>query len=71
MDPPSNEEPEYIRLCKNAKFKKILRLLHHIDKSVNMGGQFRDSKVLEIRILSVDTNWRGKGVAKTLIEKSM
>lgn len=71
MDPSSNEEPEYIRLCKNAKFKKILRLLHHIDKGVNTDGQFRDSNILEIRILSVDTNWRGKGVAKTLIEKTV
>lgn len=71
MNPPSKEEPEYIRLCKNEKFKKILRLLHYIDKDVNRGGQFRDSNVLEIRIISVDTNWRGKGVAKNLIEKTM
>jgi len=70
MDPPSNEEPEHIRLCKNAKFKKILKLLYHIDKGVNMSGQFQDSKVLEIRIISVDINWRGKGVAKTLMEKT-
>ncbi|XP_011632927.1 dopamine N-acetyltransferase-like isoform X2 [Pogonomyrmex barbatus] len=71
MEPSSNEEPEYIRLCKNTKFKKILRLLYHIDKNVNKGGQYRDSNVLEIRILSVDTNWRGKGVAKNLIEKTI
>lgn len=69
MAPLSNEEPEYIRLCKNAKFKKILKLLHQLDKGVIVGGQFRDSNVLEIRIVSVDTNWRGKGVAKALIEK--
>ncbi|KMR04593.1 dopamine n-acetyltransferase isoformx1 [Lasius niger] len=71
IDPPSDEEPEYIESCKNAKFKKILRLLHHIDKSVNVDGQFRDLNVLEIKIISVDTNWRGKGVGKTLIEKAI
>jgi len=71
MDPPSNEEPEHIQLCKNAKFKKILRLLHHVDKGVNISGQFQDSKVLEIKIISVDINWRGKGVAKTLMEKTV
>ncbi|KAL0106029.1 hypothetical protein PUN28_016032 [Cardiocondyla obscurior] len=71
MDPPSNEEPEYIQLCKNAKFKKILRLLHHVDKNVNKDGRFQDANVLEIRIISVDTNWRGKGVAKTLMEKTI
>ncbi|XP_050445994.1 arylalkylamine N-acetyltransferase 1-like isoform X2 [Cataglyphis hispanica] len=70
-DPPSDEEPEYIKSCKNPKFKKILKLLHHIDKSVNVNGQFRDLNVLEIKILSVNTNWRGKGIAKALIEKAM
>lgn len=71
MDNPlSNEEPEYIRSCKNTKFKKILRLLHHLDKSVNMDGRFRDSKILEVRIISVDTNWRGRGVGTTLMGKT-
>lgn len=67
----SNEEPEHIRLCKNSKFKKILKLLHHVDKSVNLGEQFRDSNILDIKIISVDTNWRGKGVGKALMEKTM
>lgn len=71
MGPPPIEEPEYIRSCKNAKFKKILKLLHYIDKNVNVAERFRDLNVLEIRILSVDTNWRGKGIGKALIEKSM
>ncbi|KYN39137.1 hypothetical protein ALC56_06563 [Trachymyrmex septentrionalis] len=71
MDNPlSNEEPEYIRSCKNAKFKKILRLLHHLDKSVNMGGRFRDLNILEVRIISVDTNWRGRGVGTILMGKT-
>lgn len=71
MDPPSNEEPEYIRSCANAKFKKILRLLHYVDKRVNVGGQFRDLSIMEIRIISVDANWRGQGIAKALIEKTV
>ncbi|XP_011341168.1 dopamine N-acetyltransferase isoform X2 [Ooceraea biroi] len=71
MGPPPVEEPEYIRSCKNAKFKEILKLLHYIDKNVNVGERFRDLSVLEIRIISVDTNWRGKGIAKGLIDKSM
>ncbi|XP_032677783.1 dopamine N-acetyltransferase-like isoform X2 [Odontomachus brunneus] len=71
MDPPSNEEPEYISSCTNPKFKKILRLLHYVDKKVNVGGQFRDLNIMEIRIISVDTNWRGQGIAKALVEKSV
>ncbi|KAI4495724.1 hypothetical protein M0802_008347 [Mischocyttarus mexicanus] len=70
MDPYQEEEPEYIKNCENYKFKKILRFLHHVDKKVNADGKFRDQNILEIRIISVDTNWRGKGIAKTLIEKA-
>lgn len=65
------EEPEYITNCKNPKFKKILRLLRHVDKRVNANGQYRGLNVMEIRIISVDSNWRGKGVAKGLMEKSI
>jgi len=54
-----------------VKFKKILKLLHHVDKSVNLGEQFPDSNILEIKIISVDTNWRGKGVGKALMGKTM
>ncbi|KAH0944768.1 hypothetical protein HN011_009652 [Eciton burchellii] len=71
MGPPPPEEAEYVHSCKNAKFKKILKLLHHIDKNVNTGERFRDLNVLELRIISVNTNWRGKGIGKALIEKSM
>ncbi|GAB1866855.1 N-acetyltransferase domain-containing protein [Camponotus japonicus] len=70
-EPPPEEEPEYIESCKNAKFKKILRLLHYVDKNVNVSGRFQDLNVLEIKIISVNTNWRGKGVAKALIEKTL
>jgi len=71
MGPPPPEEAEYIDSCKNAKFKKILKLLHYIDKNVNTDERFGDLNVLELRIISVNTNWRGKGIGKALIEKSM
>lgn len=70
MDLPSIEEPEYIRSCTNPKFKKILRLLRYVDKRVNADGQFRDLNIMEVRIISVDTNCRGQGIAKTLLEKT-
>jgi len=71
MGPPPAEEADYIRSCKNAKFRKILKLLLYIDKNVNAGDRFRDLNVLELRIMSVNTNWRGKGIGKALIEKSV
>ncbi|KZC05043.1 Dopamine N-acetyltransferase [Dufourea novaeangliae] len=70
MEPASEEEPEYITTCKNPKFQKILRLLHHVDRNVTRDGQFRGLNVLEVRIISVDTNWRGKGIGKALMEKT-
>lgn len=69
-EPCEEEEPDYIENCENLKFRKILRFLHYIDKRVNADGKFRDQNILEIRIISVDTNWRGKGIAKALIEKT-
>lgn len=64
------DEPEYIINCENYKFRKILRLLHYVDRQVNATGKFKNQNILEIRIISVDTNWRGKGVAKALMEKA-
>ncbi|XP_076639345.1 arylalkylamine N-acetyltransferase 1 isoform X1 [Colletes latitarsis] len=71
MDPPSDEEPEYVTACENPKFKKILRLLRYVDKNVNSDGQYRGLSILEIRIISVDLSWRGKGIGKALIEKTI
>lgn len=71
MEPSTEDDPEYIVTCKNPKFKKILRLLNYVDRNVNQDGQYRELSTLEIRIISVDTNWRGKGIAKALLEKTM
>ncbi|XP_046824196.1 arylalkylamine N-acetyltransferase 1-like isoform X1 [Vespa crabro] len=70
LEPCEEDEPDYIENCENLKFRKILRFLHYIDKRVNVG-KFQDQNILEIRIISVDTNWRGKGIAKALIEKTI
>lgn len=71
MDPPSDEEPQFISRCRNPKFKKILKLLHHVDQKVNCDENFRGLDVLEIKIISVDCDWRGRGVAKALVEKTL
>ncbi|XP_054015128.1 arylalkylamine N-acetyltransferase 1-like isoform X2 [Hylaeus anthracinus] len=70
-EPPSKEEPEYITNCENPKFKKILRLLRYVDQNVNRDERYRGMNVLEIRIISVDSSWRGKGIGKALIEKAI
>ncbi|CAD1478623.1 unnamed protein product, partial [Heterotrigona itama] len=46
-------------------------LLNYVDRNVNRDGKFRGLNILEIKIISVDSNWRGKGIAKELVEKSL
>lgn len=58
--------------CKNEKFAKILSLLDHVEKKVDIFGNYPDAdKVLIIKIISVDTNCRGRGIAKLLCDKAM
>lgn len=71
MSPPCDEEPDYVTNCKNPKFKKIVKLLHLVDKFSNVAGRYPNKKVMEIKIISVDSNWRGKGVSKMLFDKSL
>lgn len=70
MEPPKDDEPEYITNCANPKFKKILKLLSHVDKEANLSKKFPDQRILELRIISVDGAWRGRGVARALVEKT-
>ncbi|XP_011296840.1 dopamine N-acetyltransferase isoform X2 [Fopius arisanus] len=65
------DEPDYIKSCENAKFKKILKLLHHVDQKVDIMNRYPDKKIMDIRIISVDSNWRGQGVAAVLFEKTI
>ncbi|XP_043591113.1 arylalkylamine N-acetyltransferase 1-like isoform X2 [Bombus pyrosoma] len=71
MDRSSNEEPQFIARCRNPKFKKILKLLHYVDQNVNCDDKFQGLDILEIKIISVDSNWRGKGVGKALLERTL
>ncbi|XP_015112260.1 dopamine N-acetyltransferase isoform X2 [Diachasma alloeum] len=70
-EPPEEEEPDYINTCANPKFKKILKLLHHVDKEVDIINRYPGKKIMDIRIISVDSNWRGQGVAAALFEKTI
>ncbi|XP_063978800.1 arylalkylamine N-acetyltransferase 1-like isoform X2 [Diachasmimorpha longicaudata] len=69
--PEEEEEPDYIKACENAKFKKILKLLHHVDQEVDVLKRYPEKKIMDIRIISVDSNWRGQGVAAALFEKTI
>lgn len=59
--------------CHHEKFAKILRLLNYCAKITQPIFQARfpgSNKVLNVRVLSTDTTWRGHGIAGALITES-
>lgn len=70
---PAEEEvePDYIKNCNSLKFKKILKLLHYVDQKADLFNRYPEKKMIDIRIISVDNNWRGQGIAAALVDKTM
>ncbi|KAK0087757.1 hypothetical protein PV325_000135 [Microctonus aethiopoides] len=64
-------EPEYITNCESPKFKKTLKLLHYVDQKANLINRYPNKNGIDIRIISVDNNWRGRGIAAALFEKTI
>ena len=57
--------------CLHPRFRKILQLLAAVDRGSDVFSKFPDvDKLVEVRILSVDSAMRGRGIAKVLLEKS-
>lgn len=58
--------------CQHAKFKKILELMDYIDTKFNIFDLYPNAeKILDAKILSVDTSYRGMGIAGRLIEETI
>lgn len=56
--------------CSHPKFKKILSLMDYIDQDFNIFDVFPDTDIiLDGKIVSVNTNYRGLGIAGRLTEK--
>lgn len=57
--------------CPNPRFRKILQLLAAVERGSDVFGKFPDvDRLVEVRIVSVDSALRGRGIAKVLLEKS-
>ncbi|GJQ86084.1 putative acetyltransferase (GNAT) family protein [Trypoxylus dichotomus] len=55
----------------NPKFCKIIKFLQYIEKESDVFGKYPEiSKILCVKILSVDRAWRGRGIAKELMDKT-
>ncbi|XP_055624793.1 arylalkylamine N-acetyltransferase 1-like [Toxorhynchites rutilus septentrionalis] len=61
---------EKLNYVYDESFKKIFKLLYEQNLKIDLFNHFNVDKMFEIRILSVDTKFRGQGLAKKLIAKS-
>jgi GNAT superfamily N-acetyltransferase len=57
--------------CPNLKFKLILGLLAHVEKQSDVHHRFDVENVFEVPMLSVDSAWRGQGIATALLSGSV
>ncbi|KAJ2951550.1 hypothetical protein O0L34_g13699 [Tuta absoluta] len=58
--------------CPNKKFARILKVLGHLDREAKIWEKLPASctSVLEVRIASTHSDWRGRGLMRALCEES-
>ncbi|XP_050344449.1 arylalkylamine N-acetyltransferase 1 isoform X2 [Nymphalis io] len=58
--------------CPNPKFRRILKLLGHLDREARIWDKLPQSchTVVEIRIASTHSDWRGRGLMRVLCEET-
>lgn len=59
-----------MELNDDEKFRKIFKLLHTLNLKENIFKHFNVDKAFDVRILSVDSLYRGQGIAKELVKHS-
>lgn len=64
----SNDDEEE---CSNVKFNKIIKLLDYVDREARVFDHFPEiDRLVNVKILSVDSNMRGKGIAQLLMDQT-
>lgn len=61
---------EALDSCQDERFKTIFNLLYEQNLKADLFELLNVDRIFEYRILSVDKNYRGQGLAKTLIQRS-
>ncbi|NP_001073122.1 arylalkylamine N-acetyltransferase [Bombyx mori] len=58
--------------CPNPKFRRILKVLGHLDREARIWDKLPETcdSVLEIRIASTHSSWRGRGLMRVLCEEA-
>ncbi|KAL5287046.1 Dat family protein [Megaselia abdita] len=70
---PEDEAPQSLAEgCEHPKFKKIMQLMDYIDSNFNIFDVYPDANtILDGKIVSVNTNYRGLGIAGVLTEHTL
>lgn len=61
---------EEMKSIDNIAYQRIFGLLNTVNKEIDLFGKYGVDKIFELRILSVDSKYRGKGLAKELFSRS-
>lgn len=64
------EALKHMETVDNLEFQRIFGLLHNVNKDLDLFSKYDVEKIFELRILSVDSKHRGKGLAKELFLRS-
>lgn len=61
---------EEMETVDSVEYHRIFGLLHNVNKELDLFSKFGIDKIFELRILSVDSKYRGRGLAKELFLRS-
>lgn len=64
------EAREKLNLCPDARFRTIFTFLYDENLKIDLFSQFNIDKYFELRIVSVDSKFRGQGIAKRLFQEA-
>lgn len=69
----TDDAPEKLAAnCEHPKFKKIMALMDYVDEHFNIFDLYPDvDRLLDIKIMSVDSRYRGLGIAGKLTDRTM
>ncbi|XP_054263365.1 arylalkylamine N-acetyltransferase 1-like [Macrosteles quadrilineatus] len=65
------KERDKLEKMTDEKFKRIFTLLYDLNESLDLFSKYNADKIFDARILSVDSNYRGKGLGKGLIMQAV
>lgn len=61
---------QHLQSIDDKKFTTIFEFLYSHNLAVNLFDKFNVDRIFELRILSVDQNYRGQGIARSLVNES-